>query len=47
MKLQRLTGMEQDKIRSDHEEVGEAIADYKDILEKDERVIKIIRDESV
>jgi len=47
MKLQRLTGMEQDKIRSDHEELGKAIADYKDILEKDERVIKIIRDESV
>ncbi len=47
MKLQRLTGMEQDKIRSDHEEVGKAIADYKDILEKDERVIKIIHDESV
>ena len=47
MKLQRLTGMEQDKIRSDHEEVGKAIADYKDILEKDERVIKIIREESV
>ena len=47
MKLQRLTGMEQDKIRSDHEELGKAIADYKDILEKEERVIKIIRDESV
>ena len=47
MKLQRLTGMEQDKIRSDHEEVGKAIADYKDILEKDERVIKFVRDESV
>lgn len=47
MKLQRLTGMEQDKIRSDHEELGKAIADYKDILEKEERVINIIRDESV
>ena len=47
MKLQRLTGMEQDKIRSDHEELGKAIADYKDILGKEERVIKIIRDESV
>jgi len=47
MKLQRLTGMEQDKIRSDHEEVGKAIANYKDILEKDERVFKIIRDESI
>ena len=47
MKLQRLTGMEQDKIRSDHDELGKAIADYKDILEKEERVIKIIHDESV
>ena len=46
MKLQRLTGMEQDKIRSDHEEVGKAIANYKDILEKNQRVIEIIRDES-
>ena len=47
MKLQRLTGMEQEKIRSEHEEVGKAIADYKDILDKDERVIDIIRNESI
>ena len=47
MKLQRLTGMEQDKIRTEHENVGKAIADYKDILEKDERVIEIIRNESI
>jgi DNA gyrase subunit A len=47
MKLQRLTGMEQDKIRTEHEEVGKAIEDYKDILEKDERVIEIIRKESI
>jgi DNA gyrase subunit A len=47
MKLQRLTGMEQDKIRIEHEEVGKAIADYKDILDKDERVIEIIRNESI
>jgi DNA gyrase subunit A len=47
MKLQRLTGMEQDKIRVEHEEVGKAIADYKDILDKDERVIEIIRNESI
>ena len=46
MKLQRLTGMEQDKIRSEHEDVGKAIADYQDILEKDERVIEIICNES-
>ena len=47
MKLQRLTGMEQDKIRTEHEDVGKAIKDYKDILEKDERVIEIIRKESI
>ena len=47
MKLQRLTGMEQDKIRTEHEDVGKAIEDYKDILEKDERVIEIIRKESI
>ena len=47
MKLQRLTGMEQDKIRSEHEDVGKAIADYQDILAKDERVIEIIRNESI
>jgi len=47
MKLQRLTGMEQDKIRTEHEDVGKAIEDYKDILEKDERIIEIIRKESI
>jgi len=47
MKLQRLTGMEQDKIRIEHEDVGKAIEDYKDILKKDERVIEIIRKESI
>ena len=47
MKLQRLTGMEQDKIRTEHEDVGKAIEDYKDILEKDKRVIEIIRKESI
>ena len=47
MKLQRLTGMEQDKIRTEHEDVGKAIEDYKDILEKDERVIEIIHKESI
>jgi len=47
MKLQRLTGMEQDKIRTEHEDVGKAIDDYKDILEKDVRVIEIIRKESI
>ena len=32
MKLQRLTSMEQDKIKAEHENVGKAILDYKDIF---------------
>jgi len=47
MKLQRLTNMEQDKIRSEHENVGKAILDYKDILAKDERVVEIIKNECI
>ena len=46
MRLQRLTGLEQEKIRDEHKTVGEAIADYKDILATPERVISIIREES-
>ena len=46
MKLQRLTGMEQDKIRIEHEDVGKAIEDYKDILEGDERRTEIIEGDS-
>jgi len=47
MKLQRLTSMEQDKIKTEHENVGKAILDYKDILSKDERVIEIIKKECI
>ena len=47
MKLQRLTSMEQDKIKAEHENVGKAILDYKDILSKDERVIEIIKKECI
>ena len=47
MKLQRLTNMEQDKIRSEHENVGKAILDYKDILAKEERVVEIIKNECI
>ncbi len=46
MRLQRLTGLEQEKIRDEHKTVGEAIADFKDILATPERVISIIREES-
>ena len=46
MRLQRLTGLEQEKIRDEHKTVGEAIADLQDILATPERVISIIREES-
>lgn len=47
MRLQRLTGLEQDKIVTEYKEVMELIADLLDILAKPERVTKIIRDELV
>lgn len=45
MKLQRLTGLEQDKIREEHKGLLELIADLKDILEKEERIYGIITQE--
>jgi DNA gyrase subunit A len=45
MRLQRLTGLEQDKIISEYKEVMERIADLLDILTKPERVVRIIGDE--
>ncbi|HEY8084729.1 MAG TPA: DNA gyrase subunit A [Methylophilaceae bacterium] len=42
MRLQRLTGLEQDKIVSEYKEVMETIADLLDILAKPERVTEII-----
>ncbi|HEU5295445.1 MAG TPA: DNA gyrase subunit A [Burkholderiaceae bacterium] len=45
MRLQRLTGLEQDKIISEYREVMEKIADLLDILVKPERVVRIIGDE--
>ncbi len=45
MRLQRLTGLEQDKIISEYKEVMERIADLLDILTKPERVVSIIGDE--
>jgi DNA gyrase subunit A len=45
MRLQRLTGLEQDKIVSEYREVIEAIVDLLDILSKPERVTTIISDE--
>jgi DNA gyrase subunit A len=45
MQLQRLTGLEQDKILSEYREVIAAIEDLLDILAKPERVTSIIGDE--
>ena len=45
MRLQRLTGLEQDKIVGEYKEVMAEIADLLDILSKKERVTTIISDE--
>jgi DNA gyrase subunit A len=45
MRLQRLTGLEQDKIVTEYKEVMDIIADLLDILAKPERVTAIIVDE--
>jgi DNA gyrase subunit A len=45
MQLRRLTALEADKIRLEHEDLITKIADYKDILGRRERVFGIIEDE--
>jgi DNA gyrase subunit A len=45
MRLQRLTGLEQDKIVNEYREVMDLIADLLDILARSERVTQIIVDE--
>ncbi|MDO9011103.1 MAG: DNA gyrase subunit A [Gallionella sp.] len=47
LRLQRLTGMEQDKIIGEYRDVMDKIADLLDILAKPERVTTIIGDELV
>ncbi|MFC5480587.1 DNA gyrase subunit A [Massilia suwonensis] len=47
MRLQRLTGLEQDKIVNEYKEVMAHIADLLDILARPERVTTIISDEMV
>ena len=42
LRLQRLTGLEQDKIVSEYKEIMEKIADLLDILAKPERITAII-----
>ncbi|MHA7863973.1 DNA gyrase subunit A [Flagellimonas marinaquae] len=45
MRLRQLTGLEQDKLREEHAELLKTIEDLKDILEKKERRMQIIKDE--
>ena len=45
MRLRQLTGLEQDKLRSEYEALMETIEDLKDILEKKDRRMQIIKDE--
>jgi len=45
MRLRQLTGLEQDKLRNEYEEIKKLIEDLKDILSNQERRMKIISDE--
>ena len=45
MRLRQLTGLEQDKLRSEFEELMKTIGDLKDILAKKDRRMQIIKDE--
>ncbi len=47
MRLQRLTGLEQDKITGEYREVMALIADLIDVLARSERITEIIHDELV
>jgi DNA gyrase subunit A len=47
MRLRQLTGLEQDKLRTEYNELMELIKDLKDILEKVERRMQIIKDEMI
>lgn len=47
MRLHRLTGLEQDKIVSEHKELQELITNLREILENPKRLMTVIRDELV
>ncbi len=47
MRLHRLTGLEQDKIVTEHKELQALIEDLNEILAKPERLMKVIRDELI
>ncbi len=45
MRLRQLTGLEQDKLRSEYDEIMKAIVELKDILASKDRRMQIIKDE--
>jgi len=45
MRLRQLTGLEQDKLRSEYDEIMKTIIDLKDILDKKDRRMTIIKEE--
>ena len=45
MRLRQLTGLEQDKLRAEYEELMKTIEDLKDILDKKDRRMDIIKNE--
>jgi DNA gyrase subunit A len=47
MRLRQLTGLEQDKLRAEYDEIVKFIADCKDILANKERRMQIIKDELI
>jgi DNA gyrase subunit A len=47
MRLRQLTGLEQDKLRAEYDEIIKFIADLKEILESEERRMQIIKDELI
>ncbi|MCT8340196.1 DNA gyrase subunit A [Flavobacteriaceae bacterium TK19130] len=47
MRLRQLTGLEQDKLRSEYDELMKTIEDYKDILAKKDRRMEIIKEELI
>lgn len=47
MRLRSLTGLEQDKLRAEYEEIIKLIADLKDILASEERRYEIIKNELI
>lgn len=47
MRLRQLTGLEQDKLRSEYEDLMTLITDLKDILDREERRMEIIKNELI